>query len=76
LLLIWFDSYGDVIYTISIWLARMKKVLVNLSEFQLQELDNLVRGGTYSTRNEAIREALRGFLVLKKTEEIERKLEM
>ena len=54
----------------------MKKVLVNLSEFQLQELDNLVRGGTYSTRNEAIREALRGFLVLKKTEEIERKLEM
>lgn len=54
----------------------MKKILVNLSEFQLQELDNLIRVGKYSTRNEAIREALKGFLVLKKTEEIERKLGM
>lgn len=54
----------------------MKKVLVNLSEFQIEELNNLVRNGAYSTRNEAIREALRGFLLMKKSEEIEKKLEM
>lgn len=50
----------------------MKKVLVNLPRLHVQELDKLVKSGEYSSRNDAIRDALRGFLVLKKAEEIEK----
>jgi Arc/MetJ-type ribon-helix-helix transcriptional regulator len=53
----------------------MKRILVNLTEKQLEELDNLVKKGFYSSRAEAIRDCVRMLVETKKVKEIEEKIE-
>jgi Arc/MetJ-type ribon-helix-helix transcriptional regulator len=52
-----------------------KKLLLNLAEQQILELDNLVKMKLYKNRAEAIRAAIRTFLERKKLGEIEEKLQ-
>jgi len=53
----------------------MKRILVNLTEKQLEELDNLVKSGAYTSRAEAVRDSLRVLLEEKKLKEIQEKVE-
>ena len=52
-----------------------KKLLINLTENQVLELDILIRKRRYRNRSETIRAAIREFLEKKKLEEIEEKLQ-
>jgi Arc/MetJ-type ribon-helix-helix transcriptional regulator len=53
----------------------MKRILVNLTEKQLEELDKLVEAGVYTSRAEAIRDSMRLLIETKKLKEIKEKLE-
>lgn len=53
----------------------MKRILVNLTEKQLEELDNLVNSGRYTSRAEAVRESIRLLMETKKLKEIQDKVE-
>jgi len=48
----------------------MKRVLVNLTDAQLDELDELLKKGSYKGRSQAIRDAVRFLIERKKLEEI------
>jgi Arc/MetJ-type ribon-helix-helix transcriptional regulator len=56
-------------------MGKMKRVLINLTEKQLEELDKLVKEGFYGSRTEAVREAVRILLESKKLNEIQEKVE-
>jgi len=51
--------------------VTIKRVLVNLTSLQLEELDKMVKEGTYSNRAEAVRDAVRMLLEKKKMEELQ-----
>lgn len=53
----------------------MKRVLVNLTEKQLEELDSLVKEGVYGSRAEAVRDCIRLLIESKKLKEIQEKIE-
>jgi len=53
----------------------MKRIIVNLTEKQLEELDNLVKAGFYSSRAEAVRDCVRLLVETKKVKEIQEKVE-
>jgi len=53
----------------------MKRIIVNLTEKQLKELDDLVKAGFYTSRAEAIRDSIRLLIETKKLKEIKEKLE-
>ena len=50
----------------------IKRVLVNLTSLQLEELDKMVKEGKYSNRTEAVRDAVRILLEMKKIEELQK----
>ncbi len=52
-------------------MVTIKRVLVNLTSLQLEELDKMVKEGTYSNRAEAVRDAVRMLLEKKKMEELQ-----
>jgi len=52
----------------------MKRVLVNLTETQLKELDEIIKTGLYKGRSQAIRDAVVALIEKKKLREIEKKL--
>lgn len=52
----------------------MKRVLVNLTDAQLAELDELIKAGLYKGRSQAIRDAVGALIEKKKLREIEKKL--
>lgn len=52
----------------------MKRVLINLTDTLLEELDTLVEKKVYSTRSEALRDAARLLVEKSKLEELDEKL--
>lgn len=56
-------------------MARLKRVLVSLTEKQLEELDNMVKAGFYGNRAEAVRDSIRLLVEAKKLKEIQEKVE-
>jgi Arc/MetJ-type ribon-helix-helix transcriptional regulator len=54
--------------------VEMKRVLVNLTEQQIEELEQLVNSNSYTNRSEALRDAIRLLLEKKKLEELEKKI--
>ena len=54
--------------------VEMKRVLVNLTEQQIEELEQLVNSNYYTNRSEALRDAIRLLLEKKKLEELEEKI--
>lgn len=52
-------------------MVNIKRVLVNLTGLQLEELDKMVKEGTYSNRAEAVRDAVRILIERKKIEELQ-----
>jgi metal-responsive CopG/Arc/MetJ family transcriptional regulator len=52
----------------------MKRVLTNLTDAQLKELDELIKAGLYKGRSQAIRDAVGALIEKKKLREIEKKL--
>lgn len=53
----------------------MKRIIVNLTEKQLEELENLVKAGIYASRTEAVRDSVRLLIETKKLKEINEKME-
>lgn len=53
---------------------KMKRVLVNLTEKLLKEIDTLVEEKVYSSRSEAFRDAVRLLIEKSKIKEIDEKL--
>jgi len=53
---------------------KMKRVLVNLTDAQLEELDKLIKDKVYRNRSEAIRDAVRQLLEKEKITELNKKL--
>jgi metal-responsive CopG/Arc/MetJ family transcriptional regulator len=51
--------------------VTIRRILINLTELQLAELDRMVKKGEYSNRAEAVREATRTLIEKKKLEEME-----
>lgn len=56
-------------------MSKMERVLINLTKKQLEELDKLVKAGTYTSRAETIRDSVRLLLETKKLKEIKEKME-
>jgi Arc/MetJ-type ribon-helix-helix transcriptional regulator len=54
--------------------GHIKRVLVNLTSLQIEELDEMVKEGKYSNRAEAVRDAVRILLEKKKIEELHKVL--
>jgi len=52
----------------------MKRILVNLTEQQLEGLEYLVNSKVYTNRSEALRDAIQLLLEKKKLEELEKKI--
>jgi Arc/MetJ-type ribon-helix-helix transcriptional regulator len=52
----------------------MKRVLINLSDAQLEELDKLIKCNIYRNRSEAVRDAIRQLLEKEKVNELNKKL--
>jgi metal-responsive CopG/Arc/MetJ family transcriptional regulator len=52
----------------------MKRVLVNLTDVQLEELDELLKKGLYKGRSQSVRDAVRILIEKEKLREIEKKL--
>lgn len=52
----------------------MKRILINLTEAQLEELEILIKNSTYQNRSEAVRDAIKQLLEKKKVEELNKKL--
>jgi hypothetical protein len=50
--------------------GHIKRVLVNLTSLQIEELDEMVKEGRYSNRAEAMRDAVRILLEKKKIKEL------
>jgi hypothetical protein len=61
------------IYVVYELVVTIRRILVNLTELQLAELDSMVKKGEYSNRAEAVREAARELIEKKKLEELEEK---
>ena len=53
----------------------MKRILVNLTEKQLEEVDELVKEGFYTSRAEAIRDSVRLLIENKKLAKLQEKME-
>jgi metal-responsive CopG/Arc/MetJ family transcriptional regulator len=53
---------------------KMKRILINLTEVQIEELGELVKNNTYHNRSEAVRDAIRQLLEEKKLTELNKKL--
>jgi len=53
---------------------EMKRVLVNLTDAQLEELDKLTKNKVYRNRSEAVRDAVRQLLEKEKITELNKKL--
>jgi len=53
----------------------MKRVLVNLTEKQLEELDEMVKEGVYTSRAEAVRDGIRLLAEAKKLKKLQEKME-
>lgn len=56
------------------WVIIIKRVLVNLTSLQIEELDEMVKEGKYSNRAKAVRDAVRILLEKKKIEELHKVL--
>jgi Arc/MetJ-type ribon-helix-helix transcriptional regulator len=55
--------------------GKMKRVLVNLTEKQLEELDEMVKEGVYTSRAEAVRDGIRLLAEAKKLKKLQEKME-
>jgi metal-responsive CopG/Arc/MetJ family transcriptional regulator len=49
----------------------IKRILINLTDLQIAELDKMVKRGEYSNRTEAVRDAARILIERKKAEELQ-----
>ena len=65
-------GYGEI-YVVYELVVTIRRILVNLTELQLAELDRMVKKGEYSNRAEAVRYAVRELIEKKKLEELEEK---
>ena len=61
----------DIDYTSEV---MRKRIIINLTDQQIKELERIAKSKDYKSRSEAIRDAVVQFLEKKKIEEIEKKL--
>lgn len=54
--------------------GKMKRILVNLTEKQLEELDEMVKEGVYTSRAEAVRDGIRLLAEAKKLKKLQEKM--